>query len=73
VIGLGISKQLFKLEVSMLYISANDKNGCTEEWQTWHVGEPIPKVTYSNVVTFQADGDELDLLIEAMEQVKAKV
>lgn len=31
----------------------------------WHVGEPVPR-HLGRVVTFQADGDELDLFIDAM-------
>lgn len=31
----------------------------------WHVGEPIP-VTDARVVTFQADGDELEMIYQAM-------
>lgn len=34
--------------------------------QEWHVGEPIPSGANERVVTFQADGDELDLFCDAM-------
>ncbi len=30
----------------------------------WHLGEPLPN--FSHVVKFQADGDELNLFIQAM-------
>jgi hypothetical protein len=30
----------------------------------WHIGEPVPEV--GRVVTFQADGDELNLFLDAM-------
>lgn len=36
-----------------------------EIWEEWHVGEPVPEV--GRVVTFQADGDELELILKAME------
>lgn len=31
----------------------------------WHVGEPIPE-DLGRVVTFQADGDELEMILAAM-------
>ena len=37
--------------------------------QEWHVGEPLPKVI-GRVVTFQADGDELDFIIQALQKYK---
>lgn len=39
--------------------------------QEWHVGEPIPQSVYERVVTFQADGDELNLFIDAMLSTRA--
>ena len=33
--------------------------------QQWHTGEPIPKIT-DRVVVFQVDGDELQLILNAM-------
>lgn len=30
----------------------------------WHIGEPVPPM--ARVVKFQADGDELNLLVDAM-------
>lgn len=42
----------------MLYI--NDR-------YQWHIGEPIPSnVEHKRVVMFQADGDELNLFLNAM-------
>lgn len=39
----------------------------------WHVGEAIPTLVYERrVVTFQADGDELDLILSAMERTRMK-
>ena len=35
-------------------------------WREWHVGEPVPK-EFGRVVQFQADGDELDLIVDAMQ------
>lgn len=35
--------------------------------RTWHVGEPIPPLL-GRVVTFQADGDELELILVAMRE-----
>jgi hypothetical protein len=34
-------------------------------WFEWHFGEPVPPMP-SRVVTFQADGDELDMILSAM-------
>jgi len=33
-------------------------------WYQWHIGEAFPEL--DRVVTFQADGDELNLFIDAM-------
>ena len=41
----------------MLYITTRGKTA------SWHVGEPLPFIPASSVVTFQADGDELDWLV----------
>jgi hypothetical protein len=40
-----------------LYINYKDE---------WHVGEPVPK-NLGRVVTFQADGNELELILDAMD------
>ena len=36
----------------------------------WHVGEPVPSL--GRVVTFQADGDELDMIVDRMGGRKIK-
>lgn len=47
----------------MLYISFSG----FEVNREWHVGEPVPTIpSGTNVVKFQADGDELDLILSAM-------
>lgn len=46
----------------MLYITYTSHRGAITT--QWHVGEPLPAL--SNVVVFQADGDELELLLRAM-------
>ena len=33
----------------------------------WHIGEPMPEI-YGAVVTFQADGHELEVLLLGMQQ-----
>jgi len=38
---------------------------------TWRVGEPIPDIV-SRVVTFQADGDELEVILRALRGAKAQ-
>ena len=36
-------------------------------WHVWHLGNEIPEfVEDERVVTFQADGDELNLFLQAM-------
>lgn len=56
----------------MLYIMQN--NGFTTnvpEEQQWHVGEPMPLIK-ARVVTFQADSDELEVIIEAIKNASKK-
>jgi hypothetical protein len=36
-------------------------------WIEWHVNEAVPKIE-GQVVTFQADGHELELFLRAMEE-----
>ena len=36
-----------------------------DNWTEWHVGEPLPELR-SRVITFQADGHELDMIQRAM-------
>jgi hypothetical protein len=54
----------------MLYImqktSSKPEDG-TEN--TWHIGEPLPPIT-TTVVTFQADGDELLTILNALKATK---
>jgi hypothetical protein len=51
----------------MLYI----QDMYTDEWITWHYSEPVPVVN-SKVVAFQADGDELELILNAMRATNPK-
>lgn len=44
----------------MLFVSQNN-----QPEQTWHIGEPLPVISHQ-VVTFQADGEELELFTLAM-------
>lgn len=47
----------------MLYITYTSHRGAITA--QWHVGEPLPALS-NRVVVFQADGDELELLLRAM-------
>lgn len=49
----------------MLAIKVKDKKSGYEFWYEWHIGEPLPE-DLGRVVTFQADGDELNLFLDAM-------
>ena len=56
----------------MLYIWM-EKHGAISRELQWHVGEALPKELFSQrVVKFQADGDELDLILAALTGVDAK-
>ena len=44
----------------MLGIKGND-----DRWYQWHVNEPLPEV-HGPVITFEADGHELDLILIAL-------
>lgn len=47
----------------MLYIMVKDlKTGEMKTVTTWHIGSPFPKLPPSRVVSFQADGDELEFM-----------
>lgn len=48
----------------MLVIKEKSKSGVVFEY-VWHVGEPLPELS-GRVITFQADGDELDTLLGAL-------
>jgi ferredoxin-like protein FixX len=43
-------------------LGIKDRNG---RWREWHVNESMPKID-GQVVEFQADGHELDLILLAM-------
>jgi len=49
----------------------NGQSGGPENWRGWHVGEPIPDFGPGRiyVMTIQADGDELDLILTAMKNL----
>lgn len=48
----------------MLYIIYNTSENITEsKW--WYVGEPVPEIN-ARVVEFQAFGDELTLILDAL-------
>lgn len=49
----------------MLHVIEKDYVNGTDDVQRWHVGEPLPEITH-RVVTFQADGDELEMIVAAM-------
>lgn len=42
-------------------------------WATWHLGGPIPEAAEDRVVTMQLDGDELNLVLRAMEATRKPV
>lgn len=52
-----------------LYVETKTTNGQMVRAE-WHVGSPIPEM--GRIVKFQADGDELDLIIDAMLGTSAK-
>ena len=58
----------------MLYLTWTDRTGVGPLGETgrkitrersWHTGETLPPIG-GRVVTFQADGDELDVILEAL-------
>lgn len=50
----------------MLYIIGKDRDG-NEDVRGWHVGMPLPDIK-ARVMTFQADGDELDVIMHALRE-----
>lgn len=55
----------------MLYI--NEMHNGTSSQSTWHIGEPMPYISpASRVITFQADGNELDVILEAIRSAALK-
>lgn len=57
----------YNKEKKMLYIQEGSEFGKGKPVKEWHVGEPIPHGILATVVLFQADGDELELILRAME------
>lgn len=58
----------------MLYIKAGVPEDKRHGWEIWHVGDPIPRtvkeLAHGNdqVVTVQADTDELLIVLSAIEK-----
>jgi hypothetical protein len=56
----------------MLYIKSSVPEDKRRSWEIWHVGDPVPQVikdmTVRNdkVISLQADGDELLLILSAL-------
>lgn len=49
-------------------MAMNIKYGVTRDaWKEWHLGEAIPEEMHERVVIVQLDGDELNLLLGAMQ------
>jgi hypothetical protein len=46
-------------------LGIKDKTG---RWREWHVGDSIPEL-HGQVITFQADGHELEMILIAMGMV----
>lgn len=43
-------------------------------WTSWHVGRHIPPLANnSRVLTFQADGDELEIILRAMRETRPQI
>ena len=51
----------------MLYIQAAKEADGRENWIPWHVGDIVPNAARQRVVTFQADGHELEMFLKAMQ------
>lgn len=49
----------------MLYIEFTERKTGIKRQFSWHIGERLPRVNAS-VVTFQADGDELSKVMDAL-------
>lgn len=50
----------------MMYVIQAAHAAIKQEIVEWHLGEPIPEAAKDRVVTFQADGDELEMILAAM-------
>ena len=55
----------------MMYIVEGARLVDSGKVYEWHIGEPVPPIE-SKVVIFQADGDELYLILKKMRQVAQK-
>jgi hypothetical protein len=53
----------------MVYISEGAQPQAASPCRGWHIGEPLPKLT-AKVITFQANGDELQLILSAMRETR---
>jgi hypothetical protein len=59
------------LYITIKEVDAQGRLTGFEKQSTWHVGEPMPRIE-SRVVTFQADSDELELLLETIKGASKK-
>ncbi|KKL62150.1 hypothetical protein LCGC14_2188060 [marine sediment metagenome] len=51
----------------MLYLRNTTADIKETKWNTWHIGEPLKlSEKPAKVMTFQADGDELTIILEAL-------
>jgi hypothetical protein len=61
-------KRLEERDNMAMYITYHRKEDDRKVVRQWYINEPVPKVE-GYVVTFQADGDELNFLLAAMEHL----
>lgn len=54
----------------MLYIKWRDRSKGFYHEREWHISEPMPPID-GPVVKFQADGDELNLILRAMKESRS--
>lgn len=53
----------------MMYIKEQSAHGTIAE-QQWHIGEPMPYLSpAARVISFQADGEELDVILDAIRAI----
>lgn len=55
----------------MLYIMDGSTRDLKTKSYGWHVGETLPKLT-AEMVTFQASGDELKVIMKALRETRKK-
>jgi len=55
--------------ITMLYITRGWANSEPLSGIEWHVGAPLPEIT-GRVITFQADGDELECILKALRDTR---